>query len=38
MSAFWGYPGADWLAVVIIGGATAACFVCALLFVKRYGS
>jgi hypothetical protein len=38
MSAFWGYAGADWLAIVIIGGATAACLVSALLFVKRYNA
>jgi hypothetical protein len=38
MSEFWGYAGADWLAIIIIGGATAACLACALLFVRRYSA
>lgn len=37
MSAFWGYAGADWIAIVVIGGASAICLACALLFVKKYG-
>lgn len=37
MSSFWGYPGADILAVVIIGGATVLCLVCAVIFVTHYG-
>ncbi|ADJ23841.1 conserved hypothetical protein [Hyphomicrobium denitrificans ATCC 51888] len=38
MSAFWGYAGADWLALIIIGAAAAGCLACALLFVKRYSA
>lgn len=37
MSSFWGYQGADLLAIVIIGGATAICLACALAFVQGYG-
>ena len=36
MSAFWGYPGADWLAVLVIGGFSLACLVCARIFISRY--
>jgi hypothetical protein len=36
MSEFWGYAGADWLAIVVIGGASLACLICARLFVKNY--
>lgn len=36
MSAFWGYPYADVLAVLVIGGCSATCLVCARLFVKNY--
>ena len=36
MSPFWGFPGADTLAILIIGGLSAACLVCAKLFVKGY--
>lgn len=37
MSTFWGYAGADWLAILVIGGASLLCLVCARLFVKNYG-
>jgi len=37
MSTFWGYPGADILAFILIGGASAICLYCALLFVKGFG-
>lgn len=37
MTPFWGYPGAELLAIVIIGGATAICLACALIFVRGYG-
>jgi hypothetical protein len=37
MSAFWGYAGADVLAIVVIGGASALCLFCAVVFVKGYG-
>jgi predicted HNH restriction endonuclease len=37
MSAFWGYPNADLLAIVVIGAASFICLVCALVFVKTYG-
>lgn len=37
MSAFWGYAGADVLAIVVIGGASAICLACAIAFVKGYG-
>lgn len=36
MSEFWGYPAADVLSFVIIGGLSIACLVCAWLFVKNY--
>lgn len=36
MSEFWGYAGADILAIVVIGGASLTCLVCARLFVKNY--
>lgn len=38
MSVFWGYPGADILAVIIIGAASAICLLCARLFVQKYGA
>ena len=38
MSAFWGYIGADLLAILIIGGASLICLICARRFVSRYGS
>ncbi len=37
MTSFWGYAGADVLAIVVIGGASAMCLVSALMFVKGYG-
>lgn len=36
MSEFWGYPYADVLAVVVIGGLSAVCLLCARLFVRNY--
>jgi len=35
MDAFWGYAGADHLAVAIIGGLSFCCLVSARLFVAR---
>jgi hypothetical protein len=37
MSSFWGYPGADLFAVVVIGGVSALSLLSAYLFVKHYG-
>jgi len=37
MSDFWGYAGADALAFIVIGGASAICLICARVFVNRYG-
>ena len=37
MSSFWGYPGADVFAVVVIGGVSAFSLFSAYLFVKNYG-
>jgi hypothetical protein len=36
MSQFWGFPGADDLAILVIGGFSAACLICASLFVRNY--
>lgn len=36
MSEFWGYPYADVLAVIIIGGLSATCLLCAKLFLNGY--
>ncbi len=36
MSAFWGYPFADVLAIIIISGLSGFCLFCARLFVKNY--
>lgn len=36
MSTFWGYAGADVLAIVIIGGASFICLICARKFVSHY--
>lgn len=36
MNEFWGYPAADVLAILIIGGLSATCLVCAWLFIKNY--
>lgn len=36
MSAFWGYPYADVLAVLVIGGASLICLCCARWFVTGY--
>ncbi len=37
MSEFWGYAGADLLAILVIGGASLACLISARMFVKSYG-
>lgn len=37
MTEFWGYPNADLLAIVVIGGASLICLICAVVFVKKYG-
>lgn len=37
MDAFWGYVGADTLAIIIIGGASLICLYCARRFVSHYG-
>jgi len=37
MSSFWGYAGADVLAFIVIGGASAICLFCARWFVNTYG-
>lgn len=34
---FWGYPGADWLAGVVIAVASLACLLSARGFVRGYG-
>jgi len=36
MSQFWGFPYADDLAILVIGGLSLACLVCAGLFVRNY--
>ncbi len=36
MSHFWGYAGADILAVATISVLSALCLVCAVLFIKDY--
>ncbi len=36
MTAVWGYPGADWLAIVLLGAICAACLACARYFVTRF--
>ena len=36
MTEFWGYPGADTLAIVVIGAASLICLICARVFVKNY--
>ena len=36
MSQFWGFPYADDLAILVIGGLSAACLICARLFVRNY--
>jgi len=36
MNEFWGYPGADVLSIVIIGGLSVACLISAWLYVKNY--
>jgi hypothetical protein len=33
MNQFWGYAGADVLAVIVLGGLSILCLVCARLFV-----
>jgi hypothetical protein len=38
MSYFWGYDGADMLAIVVIGGISFICLICARIFVKNYGA
>ena len=37
MSDFWGYAGADTLAILFIGGVSFICLVCARIFVSNYG-
>lgn len=37
MSDFWGYAGADTLAILLIGGVSFICLVCAKVFVSKYG-
>lgn len=37
MIEFWGYAGADILAIVVISGASLICLICARMFVKNYG-
>ncbi|MEY3884573.1 MAG: hypothetical protein RIS87_348 [Pseudomonadota bacterium] len=37
MSAFWGYAGADTLAILVIGGFSLVCLLCARIFVNSYG-
>jgi len=37
MSSFWGYAGADVLAFLVIGGASALCLICARIFVNTSG-
>lgn len=37
MNTFWGYPGADMLAIAVIGAGSALCLLCAVWFVKGYG-
>lgn len=37
MTEFWGYAGADTLAIIIIGGASFICLISAYMFVKNYG-
>lgn len=36
MSEFWGYVGADILAIIIIGSASLVCLISARLFVRNY--
>lgn len=37
MTEFWGYPGAELLAILVISGASLACLICARIFVSQYG-
>ena len=37
MSAFWGYAGADLLAILVISSVSLACLICARIFVTNYG-
>jgi hypothetical protein len=37
MSNFWGYAGADTLAILVIGGVSFLCLICARVFVQNYG-
>jgi hypothetical protein len=37
MSAFWGYVYADTLAILVIGGVSFICLICAKIFVSNYG-
>lgn len=37
MSEFWGYAGADTLAILVIGGVSIICLICARVFVSKYG-
>lgn len=38
MSEFWGYAGADVLAILVIGAASLICLICARRFVSGHGS
>ena len=37
MSDFWGYAGADTLALLVIGGVSFICLICARKIVSNYG-
>jgi hypothetical protein len=37
MSDFWGYAGADTLAILVIGGVSFICLIFARIFVSNYG-
>jgi hypothetical protein len=37
MSDFWGYADADNLAILVIGGVSFICLICARVFVSNYG-
>lgn len=37
MSGFWGYLGADTIAIIVIGSMSFVCLLCAIKFVSNYG-
>jgi hypothetical protein len=37
MSEFWGYTGADTLAILVISAVSFMCLICARVFVSNYG-